>query len=41
VTRFWKAGEHDSKEVEDGELDLDRYQRYFEASVTRRRSPVP
>lgn len=39
---FCWAGEPDSKELEDGSsFDLERYQKYFKASVTRRRSPVP
>ncbi|XPS98314.1 hypothetical protein M3J09_007522 [Ascochyta lentis] len=38
---FCWAGEPDSKELEDGSFDLERYQRYFKSSVTRRRSPVP
>jgi gamma-glutamylcyclotransferase (GGCT)/AIG2-like uncharacterized protein YtfP len=39
-TLCW-AGEPDSKELEDGSFDLERYQKYFKSSVTRRRSPVP
>ncbi|MCJ1476207.1 hypothetical protein MMC13_004873 [Lambiella insularis] len=38
---FCWAGEPDSKELEDGSFDLERYQKYFKSSVTRRRSPVP
>ncbi|KAF2647115.1 hypothetical protein K491DRAFT_672449 [Lophiostoma macrostomum CBS 122681] len=38
---FCWAGEPDSKELEDGSFDLERYQKYFKPSVTRRRSPVP
>ena len=38
---FCWAGEPESKELEDGSFDLERYQKYFKASVTRRRSPVP
>lgn len=38
---FCCAGEPDSKELEDGNFDLERYQRYFKSSVTRRGSPVP
>jgi gamma-glutamylcyclotransferase (GGCT)/AIG2-like uncharacterized protein YtfP len=37
---FCWAGEPDSKELEDGSFDLDRYQKYFKSSVTRRRSPA-
>ncbi|KAL2070362.1 hypothetical protein VTL71DRAFT_13388 [Oculimacula yallundae] len=36
---FCWAGEPDSKELEDGSFDLERYQKYFKSSVTRRRSP--
>ena len=38
---FCWAGEPDSKELEDGSFDLERYQKYFKPSVTRRRSLVP
>ena len=38
---FCWAAEPDSKELEDGSFDLERYQKYFKSSVTRRRSPVP
>jgi gamma-glutamylcyclotransferase (GGCT)/AIG2-like uncharacterized protein YtfP len=38
---FCWAGEPDSKELEDGSFDLERYQKYFKSSVTRRRSLVP
>jgi gamma-glutamylcyclotransferase (GGCT)/AIG2-like uncharacterized protein YtfP len=38
---FCWAGESDSKELEDGSFDLERYQKYFKSSVTRGRSPVP
>ncbi|KAF1917594.1 hypothetical protein BDU57DRAFT_513932 [Ampelomyces quisqualis] len=38
---FCWAGEPDSKELEEGSFDLERYQRYFKPSVTRRRSPNP
>ena len=38
---FTWAGEPESKELEEGSFDLERYQKYFKASVTRRRSPVP
>lgn len=38
---FCWAGEPDSRELEDGSFDLERYQKYFKASVTRRRSPAP
>ena len=37
---FCWAGEADSKELEDGKFDLQRYQKYFKPSVTRRRSPA-
>lgn len=37
---FCWAGEPDSKELEDGSFDLERYQKYFKSSVTRRRSSV-
>lgn len=37
---FCWAGDPDSKELEDGSFDLERYQKYFKSSVTRRRSPV-
>lgn len=38
---FCWAGEPDSKELEDGTFDLERYQKYFKPSVTRKRSPAP
>lgn len=38
---FCWAGEPNSKELEDGSFDLERYQKYFKSSVTRRRSPLP
>jgi gamma-glutamylcyclotransferase (GGCT)/AIG2-like uncharacterized protein YtfP len=38
---FCWAGEPDSKELEDGSFDLERYQKYFKSSITRRRLPVP
>ncbi|KAH9874594.1 hypothetical protein IAQ61_003784 [Plenodomus lingam] len=38
---FCWAGEPDSKELEKGSFDLERYQKYFKPSVTRRRTPVP
>ena len=38
---FCWAGKADSEELEDGHFDLQRYQKYFKASVTRRRSPAP
>lgn len=38
---FCWAGEPDSKELEDGSFDLERYQKYFKSSITRRRSPIP
>ena len=41
VRTFVWAGRPDSKELEEGGFDLERYRRYFKASVTRRRSPVP
>jgi hypothetical protein len=37
---FCWTGEPDSKELENGSFDLERYQKYFKSSVTRRRSPV-
>jgi len=33
---FCWAGEQDSKELEDGAFDLERYQKYFKPSVTGR-----
>ncbi|KAF2112238.1 hypothetical protein BDV96DRAFT_498039 [Lophiotrema nucula] len=33
---FCWAGDAESKELEDGTFDLERYQRYFKASITRR-----
>ena len=39
-TLCW-AGEPDSRELEGGSFDLERYQKDFKSSVTRRRSPVP
>jgi hypothetical protein len=36
---FCWAGKPDSRELEDGSFDLDRYQKYFKTSVTRRRQP--
>ncbi|KAF2761508.1 hypothetical protein EJ05DRAFT_496421 [Pseudovirgaria hyperparasitica] len=38
---FCWAGRPDSNELEEGHFDLQRYQRYFKPSVTRRRSPAP
>lgn len=38
-TFVW-GGESDSKELEDGSFDLERYQRYFKASVMRRRPGI-
>ena len=38
---FCWAGDPDSRELEEGSFDLERYQKYFKASVTRKRSPVP
>lgn len=38
---FCWAGEPDSKELDEGSFDLERYQKYFKGSVTRRRSPMP
>ena len=38
---FCWAGDPGSKELEDGSFDLERYQKYFKPSVTRRRTPVP
>lgn len=35
---FCWAGEPDSKELEVGSFDLERYQKYLKSSVTRRRS---
>ena len=37
---FCWAGQPNSKELEDGSFDLERYQKYFKSSVTRRRPPV-
>jgi len=37
---FCWAGHPESTELEDGSFDLERYQKYFKASVTRRRSPA-
>jgi gamma-glutamylcyclotransferase (GGCT)/AIG2-like uncharacterized protein YtfP len=37
---FCWAGDSDSKELEDGSFDLERYQKYFKSSVTRRRPSV-
>ncbi|KFY75824.1 hypothetical protein V499_04221 [Pseudogymnoascus sp. VKM F-103] len=33
---FWWAGDSDSRELEEGTFDLQRYQRYFKASVVRK-----
>jgi len=38
---FCWAGEPGSRELEDGHFDLERYQKYFKSSVTRRRPAVP
>lgn len=38
---FCWAGAPDSRELEDGNFDLERYQKYFKSSVTRRRPAVP
>lgn len=35
---FCWAGDVNSKELEEGEFNLERYQKYFKASVTRRRT---
>lgn len=35
---FCWSGSPDSKELEDGSFDLERYQKYFKSSVTRQRS---
>lgn len=37
---FYWSGDPDSKELEDGSFDLERYQKYFKASVTRCRPSV-
>lgn len=37
---FCWAGSPDSNELEEGQFDLQRYQKYFKSSVTRRRSPA-
>ena len=37
---FCWAGDPDSKELEDGSFNLERYQKYFKPSVTRQRSLV-
>lgn len=34
---FCWAGEPDSKKLEDGSFDLDRYQKFFKSPITRRR----
>lgn len=38
---FCWAGEPDSKELEDGSFDLERYRKYFKSCVVRRRPPEP
>jgi gamma-glutamylcyclotransferase (GGCT)/AIG2-like uncharacterized protein YtfP len=37
---FCWAGDPQSRELEKGRFDLERYQKYFKSSVTRRRSPM-
>lgn len=38
---FCWAGEPDSKELEDGDFDFERYQKYFKPSAIRCRLPLP